>query len=125
MKRTFGLLAASVLALSLAGPVAGAPLQNAKMSTWEIACGGEIGTFTVTAGGIPGWPTDLQRGTTPILFRAGSWTAWQDGVPEAGPVILPPPGLTAKLVGPCLLHLYGGSTATFDLVAENAYFQFP
>jgi hypothetical protein len=126
MRRATRLLAASLLAVSIAAPAAAAPIHNPQVSTWEIVCDPPLGTFTVVAKGVPGWRTDFERGKTPILLRAATWYAYEGGNVVDGPYTMTAPrGLAAKLVGPCLLHLDGGTPATFDFRAEDAWFQFP
>ena len=120
------MLAAGALALSLAVPAAAAPIRNPHVSTWEIICDQPLGTFTVIAKGVPGWPTDFERGTAPIHLRAAIWNIYENGETIDDPYVMTAPkGLESKLVGPCYLHLYGQDTSTFDMVGENAYFQFP
>lgn len=126
MRKLFALIAAGALALALVSPAAAAPVQNPRMDQWEIVCGGSIGTITVTAKGVPGWPIDGGPGTTPILLRAASFYVWVEGSVVDGPFAwTPPPGLESRLVGPCLLHLAGGTTGTFDIRATDAMFSFP
>ncbi len=126
MKKILSLLAAGLLTLAIAAPVSAVPVQNPQVSTWEIFCPAPLGTWTVTAKGVPGWSTDWSPGTTPILFEAGTFNIWENGVIVAGPgVETAPPGLTPKLAGPCWFHLLGGSTATFDIVATDVWFFVP
>lgn len=126
MRRALATLVAVVLALMIAAPASAAPVNNPRMDTWEIVCPAPIGTYVVTAKGVPGWPTGDDPGTTPILLRAATMEIWSQGVMVEGPYAWSaPPGLESKVVGPCLLHLYGGSRATFDIRSEQTWFQFP
>lgn len=102
-----------LLALTIASPALAVPDRNPQMGQWEIVCDEPVGTIVVTAKGVPGWPTDWAPGSTPILLRAATFNVWVGGVNVDGPFAwTPPPGLESQLVGPCLLHLYGGSIAT-------------
>lgn len=127
MKALAALLAAGLLILALAAPATAVPVNNPHANTWEIFCPalGYGDSFTVTAKGTPGWPTDWSPGVTPIHLVAGDWTGYDSGTPFPGPSVTYPPGLAAKVIGPCWLHLYGGTTDTFDLVGTNAYFVVP
>jgi hypothetical protein len=126
MKRLIAALAAAVLALTVALPALAVPLQNPQLSAWEIVCDEPVGTFTVVAKGVPGWPTDATIGTQPIRIREYAFSVWVDGAIVEGPFeVTAPPGLEGGLVGPCFIHLAGGSTDSFDIVSEEAWFQFP
>jgi hypothetical protein len=126
MRRSFLLLSSLILAMAVAAPVAAEPTldHNKHFTTWLIACPAPLGTFTVHAKGVPGWPTDWEPSDANIHFRAAeSVTWWWEGSIAFGPIeILAPKGLEEKLVGPCQMHLYGGTRATFDVEFVNAYY---
>jgi len=126
MRRLPALIAAGALAVSISAPALAAPIQNPRMDTWEIVCPAPMGTFVVTAKGVPGWPIEAAPGTTPILLRSATFNVYAGGVVVDGPFAWQAPGgLEGKLVGPCLLHLDGGSIATFDIRSEASWFQLP
>lgn len=96
-----------------------------------IACRGsepvDLGVFTVVAKSVPVWPTDWEGYKTNIHFRAAdSVTWWYQGQVVWGPIeVTAPPGLDDKLMGPCQMHVDGGSRATFDIEFVNAYYVLP
>ncbi|OGO56677.1 MAG: hypothetical protein A2V84_00080 [Chloroflexi bacterium RBG_16_70_13] len=126
MRKLPALLAAGALALSLAGPATAAPVQNPQMGLWEIVCPAPVGTVVVVAKNVPGWSIEAAPGTPPILLRSASFNIYEGGVLVEGPFAWSAPsGLAGKLEGPCLLHLHGGSIATFDIRSDATWFQFP
>ena len=126
MKRLAAAAVAVTLLLSVAAPAAAAPVRNPQVGQWEIVCPEPVGTFVVNAKGVPGWTIDPADSPRPILLRQGEFWTWVEGTAIEEPyVITAPPGLESKLHGPCLLHMYGGSTETFDIRSEATWFQFP
>lgn len=126
MKRLAGSVLAVVLALTVAVPALAVPIANPHADEWEITCDEPVGTFTVVAKGVPGWTTDFERGSQPIRIREYTFYVWVEGQIVDGPFgSTAPPGLTDDLVGPCFIHLAGGSMDAFDIVATDAWFQFP
>jgi hypothetical protein len=129
MRRTLVLVAAGLLVLTMTAPASAA---SKNVLTVEIDCSNSnvpaLGVFTVDAVGLPGWP-DRTLSMTPIHFRGPSGVEiWENGVKiEEIPGWLPPPGLqdSGKLVGPCEMHLFGGSRATFDVEWHDTYYFFP
>jgi hypothetical protein len=129
MKKLIALFAAALLALGVVAPAIAAPdaEKNKHVDYWEIVCEPLGGTFTVVAKGIPGWRTDDGPGNTPIHLRAGVFAVWAESSLVEGPFPWgPPKGLEKKdLIGPCFLHLDGGSRAVFDIEISDAYFLTP
>lgn len=125
MKRLVAAAVATTLLLSVAAPVAAAPVRNPQVGQWEIVCPEPVGTFVVIAKGVPGWTIDPTDSPPPILLRQAEFWVWAEGVAIDGPYVLTaPPGLESRLYGPCLLHMYGGSMETFDIRSEASWFQF-
>ena len=133
MKRMLILFTVGLLALAVAAPATAAPDpdKNKHLFTLEIDCTNsnvrDLGVFTVHAKGVPGWPTEPWS-ATPIHFRAASPVqVWEGGEMVFEWETLPPPGLedSKKLVGPCVMHFYGGDTDVFDVLSYNAYYFFP
>ena len=129
MRKLIALFAAGLLMLGVAAPTVAAPdaEKNKNMDYWEIVCEPLGGTFTVVAKGIPGWRTDDGPGNTPIHLRAGVFEVWAGSALVEEPFLWgPPKGLEKNdLIGPCFLHLDGGSRALFDIEIHDAYFLTP
>jgi hypothetical protein len=130
MRKAFILLAVGLLVLAVAAPATAAPEpgKNKFVATWEIDCSGsnmpELGTFTVHAKGVPGWPTDAWS-ATPIHYRQGEFYVMEGGVLGDPFIVTPPPGLEDKLdLGPCSMHLAGGPFDGFDLVSLDSWYVF-
>ena len=132
MRRLFTLLAAGLLVLAVAAPATASPEigKNKHVSIWEIDCTAsnmpEFGVFTVTAKGVPGWPTE-PLSSSPMHFVGGTFYVYAGGVLVEGPIPYPvAPGLSDKLdLGPCYMHLAGGSIGTFDIVAPDSWYIIP
>jgi hypothetical protein len=97
------LIAAALLALTMAGPVAADPIGKSQFpNLYEIDCKAAGGGVTFqNAHGVPGWDTSWAPGDTPWLLLG--YTITGDGWSDVRPL---PPGLDrrGKLYGPCTIN---------------------
>lgn len=132
MRRLLTLFIAGLLVLTVAAPAMASPEfgRNKHVSIWEIDCSEsnmpELGVFTVSAKGVPGWPTEPWA-PTPLHFISGTFSIYEGGVLVDGPYpYTVAPGLADKLdLGPCYMHLAGGSIDNFDIVAPDSWYIIP
>jgi hypothetical protein len=130
MRKGLALVAAGLLALTVAAPVSAEP-PWLDPTGFEIDCSAsnhpEIGVFIVhpvVSAGMPGW-TNLRM--PPILFTgAERIDFWENGEVETVTDAWHP-GLDSpkSIVGPCSLTIPGGSRATFQIELSGGYFFFP
>ena len=103
MRRVIALIAAALLALTMAGPVAADPIDKSQFPNVYVVtdCGDETEVPTQNAHGIPGWGIEWAPGDTPWLLMG--YTITGDGWSDIKPL---PPGLVgnAKLYGPCTIN---------------------
>ena len=111
MKRVIAPIAAVLLVLAIAGPVAADP-GNPQSQLYVVTCSGASTTLNVSSR-VPAWDVNWAPGDTPWLLM--SYTVTVDG--EAVFTEFAPRGLEGnrKLIGPCTIDGAG-----FSLT--NAYF---
>ena len=104
MRRVIAPIAAALLALSIAGPVAADPTVQQKLWPHEyvVTCSDVAATEVPNqvAHGVPGWGLDWAPGDTPWLLLGFTMT-W-----DGGSYVKPtPPGLVdnGKLIGACTI----------------------
>lgn len=103
MRRVIALIAAALLALTMAGPVAADPIGKSQFPNVYVItdCEDETEVPTLNAHGIPGWGIDWAPGDTPWLLMGYTYTAGD--FTFVRPL---PPGLVGneKLYGPCTIN---------------------
>jgi hypothetical protein len=102
VRRVIALIAAALLVLTIAGPVAADPVNKSQFPhVYVTTCqNGEIVPDQM-AHAVPGWDVNWQPGDTPWLLM-GYTVHFADGGSYVKPT---PPGLVGngKLFGPCTL----------------------
>ncbi len=115
MRPVIAPIAAALLALAVAGPVAADPIVNNPQShLYKIVCG-EVTTYQ-NSYGVPGWDDPWAPGDRPWLLMSYTLT-FEDG----GGVFtdVAPRGLDGKLYGPCTID---GADGLAPYSISNAYF---
>jgi hypothetical protein len=127
MKHPFSFAACGLLVLVMAGSVAAAPdLDVPTSGTWEVDCRGsdhpDLGVFTVVSSSLPGWSDEGVGGSSG--FHAASVSVWEAKTLIWGFQVPVPSGLMRQegLVGPCQMHILGGSRAVFDIELHDVYY---
>ena len=107
MKRVIAPIAAVLLVLAMAGPVAADPIDKSQFPhVYETWCADGTVIPNQNAHGVPGWNNPWLPGDTPWLLMG--YTVTWDGGSYVRPL---PPGLAGngKLFGPCMSRLAGTS----------------
>jgi hypothetical protein len=104
VRRVIAPIAAALLALTIAGPVAADPINKSQFPhVYTIRCTDGTLIPDQNAHGVPGWGLDWEPGDTPWLLM-GYTVVFPDG----STVVVPPPsGLQGRLSGPCTIALVG------------------
>jgi len=110
VRRVIAPIAAALLVLTIAGPVAADPTGTAQQSHWtdavyQIECDDGTVIPDQFAHGVPGWDLDWAPGGTPWILL-GYTLNRSSGTTYVKPL---PPGLdrTVKLSGPCTITADG------------------
>lgn len=115
MRRVIAPIAAALLALTIAGPVAADPTVQQKQHplVWVVTCTDATVIPDQYAHGAPGWGIDWAPGDTPWLLMGYTATNKVDGGVFVTPL---PAGLVGngKLVGPCVLTAVGSEWLITD-----------
>jgi len=119
VRRVIALIAAALLALTIAGPVAADPIDKSQFpNVYEIDCTEIGGSVTYqNAHGVPGWDTSWAPGDTPWLLLGYTYNY------VGGAIVVPAPrGLDrdGKLYGPCTIDKVYPAGATWNIT--DAYF---
>lgn len=118
MRRVIVPIAAALLALAVAGPVAADPIVNNPYShLWVMECGD--GPIYQNAAGTPGWNAPWAPGDTPWLIMSET-IVFHDG--RQSITNTAPRGLEGKLFGPCTAEGADG-LAPYSVI--DAYFLIP
>ena len=121
MRRVIALMAAVLLVLAIAGPVAADPTvrQLRLTDVYHTTCPGGI-VFDQFAYGVPGWDASWAPGDTPWLEMSYTLTLADGRVFTK----VSPRGLVGngKIVGPCTIDGYGWD-AGYSIT--NAYLLIP
>jgi hypothetical protein len=133
MRKYFVLFAAGLLTLLVAAPTAAAPDldKNKGLSEIVIDCTDsapvDLGVFTVKAKSTPGWLLDENSiVNTPIQYRASMIEFFAGGVSQWTYDNAPPPGLEAKLIGPCTFAVeWEWDGVQYRVEHTDAYFTLP
>lgn len=114
MRRVIAPIAAALLALTFAGPVAADP--TAQQSRWtdvyQITCGDGTEIPDLFAHGVPGWDVEWAPGGTPWLLMGYNVTI--DDVVYVVPLKGAGLDRNEKLVGPCTITTDGLAGAITD-----------
>ena len=126
MRRVIAPVAAALLALTIAGPVAADPSKSPTVNSpnthlYIIDCPKQGLTSYQYAYGVPGWDASWAPGDTPWL-EIGYTLFFDDGSP--GFTKVTPRGLdgNGKIVGPCTINGWGWDAPYW---IENAYLLIP
>jgi hypothetical protein len=113
VRRVIALIAAALLVLTIAGPVAADPIDKSQFPTvYEITCGPGTVVPDQYAHGVPGWDVAWKPGDNNTPWLLLGFTMTWDGGSYVRPL---PPGLAdnGKLIGPCEIAADGITDAWF------------
>jgi hypothetical protein len=117
VRRVIAPIAAALLALTIAGPVAADPIVNNPQSHLYVIVCGDVTTYQ-NSYGVPGWDASWAPGDTPWLLMSYTLT-----LKDGGGVFTEdaPRGLdgNGKLYGPCTID---GADGQAPYSISNAYF---
>jgi len=123
VRRVIAPIAAALLALTIAGPVAADPSKSPTVNSpnthlYVVDCVGEELTYQY-AYGVPGWDASWAPGDTPWLEMSYTVTTVDGSFTKVSPRGLVGNG---KIVGPCTIEAFGW-VAGYSIT--NAYLLIP